>query len=116
MAKNRAQKIFTLLMGPVMNVLLALLLIVIVNLGGVEIDSYKLEKPVIGYIEKDSPAEKAGLLPGDTLLAINGKKTPNWKEVEITIGTNPKESLQIDFLRQGKPLTTSLNVASSQPL
>ena len=45
MAKNRAQKIFTLLMGPAMNMVLALLLIVVVNMGGVEIDSYKLEKP-----------------------------------------------------------------------
>ncbi|MCX6554811.1 MAG: RIP metalloprotease RseP, partial [Candidatus Aminicenantes bacterium] len=112
MAKNRAQKIFTLLMGPIMNVLLALLLIFLVNLGGVEVDSYKLEKPVIGYIEKDSPAEKAGLRPGDALLAISGKKTLNWKEVEIIIGTNPKEYLQIDFLRDGKSLTTHLDVIS----
>jgi regulator of sigma E protease len=113
MAKNRAQKIFTLLMGPFMNILLALLLIIIINLGGVETDAYKLEKPVIGYIMKNSPAEKAGLLPGDTLLAINNRKTTNWKEVEITIITNPKESLKIDFSRQGKPLTTNLNVTSS---
>ncbi|MBN2399986.1 MAG: RIP metalloprotease RseP [Candidatus Aminicenantes bacterium] len=113
MAKNRAQKIFTLLMGPCMNVLLALLLIIIVNLGGVEVDSYKLEKPVIGYIEKGSPAEKAGLLPGDTLLAINGKKTTNWKEVEITIGTNPKESLKIDFSRQDQSLSATLDVISA---
>jgi len=113
MAKNRAQKIFTLLMGPVMNLLLALVLIVMVNMNGVEIDSYKLEKPAIGYIEKDSPAEKAGLLPGDVLLAINGKKTPSWKEVEITIGTNPKESLQIDYLRNKTPQSTNLKVATS---
>ncbi len=112
MAKNRAQKIFTLLMGPFMNILLALLLIIIVNIGGVETDAYKLEKPIIGYIVKDSPAEKAGLLPGDTLLAINNRKTTNWKEVEITIGTNPKESLKIDFSRQGKLLTTNLNVTA----
>lgn len=112
MAKNRAQKIFTLLMGPTMNILLALLLIIIVNMGGVEIDSYKLEKPVIGYIVKNSPAEKAGLLPGDILLAINNRKTVNWKEVEITIGTNPKESLKIDFSRQSKSLTTNLNVTA----
>lgn len=114
MAKNRAQKIFTLLLGPVMNLLLALLLIILVNLGGVEIDSYKLEKPAIGYVEKGSPAEKAGLLPGDVVLAINGKKTPNWKEVDITVGTSPKENLKIDFSRQGKTLTTRLNVISSQ--
>ena len=113
MAKNRAQKIFTLLLGPLMNLVLALLLITGVNMSGVETDAYKLEKPTIGYIEKGSPAEKAGLLPGDALLAINGRKTPTWKEVEITIGTNPKESLRLDFLRQGAAKTTTLNVSSN---
>jgi regulator of sigma E protease len=113
MAKNRAQKIFTLLMGPFMNLVLALVLIIGINMGGVEVSSYTLEKPVIGYIEKDSPAAKAGLLPGDELLAINAKKTPDWKEVELTIGTNPKESLTIDFLRQGAEQTTTLHVTSS---
>ena len=114
MAKNRAQKIFTLIMGPLMNLVLALALIIGVNMGGVETDSYKLEKPVIGYVEKDSPAEKAGLLPGDVLRAINGRKTPNWKEVEITIGTNPKENLRIDFLRAGAARATELKVAASR--
>ena len=76
MAKNRAQKIFTLLMGPLMNLVLALVLIIGVNMGGVEIDSYKLEKPVIGYVVKGSPAEKAGLLPGDMLLAIQRQEDP----------------------------------------
>jgi regulator of sigma E protease len=113
MAKNRAQKIFTLLMGPVMNLVLALLLIVLVNMGGVEMDSYKLEKPLIGYIEKDSPAAKAGLLPGDMLQAINNKKTPNWKEVEITIGTNPKENLKIEYSRNNMPQATTLKVSTS---
>jgi regulator of sigma E protease len=113
MAKNRAQKIFTLLLGPFMNIVLALVLIFIVNLGGVEMDAYKLEKPVIGYVEQGSPAAKAGLRPGDTLLSINGRETPNWKEVEITVGTNPKESLKIDFSRQGQPLAATLEVISS---
>ena len=113
MAKNRAQKIFTLLMGPVMNLVLALFLIVAVNMGGVEVDSYKLEKPTIGYIEKGSPADKAGLLPGDLLLAIDGRQTPTWKEVEITVGTNPKQSLKVEFLRAGERRVSELNVVAS---
>lgn len=113
MAKNRAQKIFTLLMGPLMNLVLALLLITGVNMSGVETDAYKLDPPVIGYIMQGSPAEKAGLRPGDLLLAINNRKTPTWKEVEITIGTNPKESLKLDFLRDGAARTTRLAVGSS---
>ncbi len=112
MAKNRAQKIFTLMMGPLMNLVLALVLIFGVNMGGVEVDSYTLEKPVIGYIEKGSPAEKAGFLPGDLLLTINGRNIPNWKELEITIGTNPKENLKIDFQRQGAARAATLQVTS----
>jgi|WetSurMetagenome_2_1015567.scaffolds.fasta_scaffold42200_3 regulator of sigma E protease len=111
MAKNRAQKIFTLLMGPLMNVVLALALIVGVNMSGVETDAYRTEKPVIGYVVKGSPAEKAGLVPGDLLLAINGKKTPTWKEVEFTIGTNPKENLRLDFQRADARRTTGLKVS-----
>jgi regulator of sigma E protease len=113
MAKNRAQKIFTLLMGPVMNLVLAIFLIIAVNMGGVEIDSYKLEKPTIGYIEKGSPAEKAGLLPGDMLLAIDGRQTPTWKEVEIAVGTNPKQSVRVEFLRAGARSSAELKVGSS---
>jgi regulator of sigma E protease len=112
MAKNRAQKIFTLLMGPLMNMVLALALIVGINMSGVETDAYRAEKPVIGYVVKGSPAEKAGLVPGDLLLAINGKKTPTWKEVEFSIGTNPKENVRIDFLRAGAPRTTGLKVST----
>jgi regulator of sigma E protease len=113
MAKNRAQKIFTLLMGPVMNLVLAIFLIIAVNMGGVEVDSYKLEKPTIGYIEKGSPAEKAGLLPGDMLLAIDGRQTPTWKEVEIAVGTNPKQGVQVEFLRAGARSSAELKVGSS---
>ncbi len=113
MAKNRAQKIFTLLMGPLMNLVLALVLIFGVNMGGVEVDAYKLEKPVIGYIEKGSPAEIAGLLPGDMLLAIDGRQTPTWKEVEIAVGTNPKQGVRVEFTRAGARRAVELKIGSS---
>ncbi len=116
MAKNRAQKIFTLVLGPLMNLVLALVLIAAVNMTGVETDSYRLEKPVIGYVVQGSPAEKAGFKPGDVLLAINNRKTPDWKEVELMVGTNAKETLTLDFLRNGARNRTQMKVASgSQP-
>jgi regulator of sigma E protease len=82
-------------------------------MSGVEVDSYKAEKPVIGYVEKGSPAEKAGFQTGDLLLAINDKSIPTWKEVEFFIGTNPKENLKIDFQRDHARRTTWIKVAAS---
>ncbi len=112
LSKNRAQKIFTLALGPAMNLLLAVALIAVINMAGVEIESYKLEKPVIGYVEKDSPAEKAGLQRGDLILAINQKTISDWKELEIVIGTSPKENLPIDFLRDGSRRSTHVKVGA----
>ena len=112
LSKNRAQKIFTLALGPAMNLLLAVALIAVINMAGVEIESYKLEKPVIGYVEKNSPAEKAGLQRGDLILAIKQKTIADWKELEIVIGTNPKENLSIDFLRDGSRRSTHVKVGA----
>ena len=111
-SKNRAQKIFTLILGPIMNLLLAVVLIAAINMTGVEIESYKLDKPLIGYVEKNSPADMAGLQKGDMILSINQRAIPNWKELEIVIGTNPKENLQIDFSRKRSRQTTHLIVDS----
>ena len=40
-SKNRAQKIFILVMGPVMNLLLSFSILTVVSLGGVETESHK---------------------------------------------------------------------------
>ena len=64
----------------------------------------------LASIEKDSPAEKAGLLPGDQLVSINGEKLTKFEEVVGRIrafdGTKP-----IDFavIRDGKPMTLAIS-------
>ncbi len=39
-------------------------------------------KPSIGRVNKGYPAEEAGLLPGDTILAIDGTEITHWAELE----------------------------------
>jgi len=115
MAKNRGQRFFTLAMGAVMNILLTLVLLTVINMTGVDIESYKMEKPEIGYVVKDSPAAKAGLRKGDLILAIERHPVSRWREVEIAVGTNPKETLAIDFQRQQQKLSTRLEVGTAKP-
>jgi regulator of sigma E protease len=101
-AKNRAQKVFILIMGPAMNFILAFFILTIINIGGVEVARYKSEPPVIGYVEKDSPAKKAGLKSGDLILSIAGEKIPDWQNLELTLGSNPNENLAVRYERAGK--------------
>lgn len=112
MAKNRAQKIFILVMGAAMNIFLSLVLLTITQMSGVEVENYKLEKPVIGYVKGGSAGEAAGIRRGDHILAINGKSVSNWKDLDYAVGTSPKEKLRIDFQRNGSMQSTTLQVAS----
>jgi regulator of sigma E protease len=64
-------KIIVAVAGPLFSMLLALVCAVIVWAVGTPADFIRSTE--IGYVEKDSPAEKAGLKIGDRIVAINGK-------------------------------------------
>ncbi len=112
MAKNRAQKIFILLMGPAMNILLALFILTMINLTGVESEKYKSEPPVIGLIAENSPAVKAGLKEGDLIVSINGRSIADWKELELEIGSNPDNNINVVYERNGRHFKTELQIES----
>lgn len=109
-AKNRAQKIFILFLGPAMNFILAFVIMTIIYMNGVEVEKYKSEPPVIGYIEADSPADKAKLKRGDLILKIAGEEISDWRDLDLTIGSNPNEDLAVEYRRDGKVERTTLRV------
>ncbi|MEY2564361.1 MAG: regulator of sigma protease [Verrucomicrobiota bacterium] len=66
-------KIIVAVAGPLFSLLLALFFACVVWAVGHPVSESDLTT-VIGYVEKDSPAEKAGLLAGDKILEVDGKK------------------------------------------
>jgi regulator of sigma E protease len=114
-AKNRGQKIFILVMGPLMNLLLAFIIFTIINITGVEMEKYKLDPPKIGYVMEASPAEKAGIQPGDLILTIEGRKIANWKDLDLNIAASPNEILSVEYERDGKRFKTFIEVTLTGP-
>jgi regulator of sigma E protease len=108
MAKNRWQRFLVIAAGAVMNILLAVILMAGVNMAGVRIPIYQDQKPVIGWIEPGSPAEKADLRPEDGLLRINGRRVRTWMDVELAVSTQPDKLLRLDIVRDGRPMTVDL--------
>ncbi|WP_153108702.1 RIP metalloprotease RseP [Propionivibrio limicola] len=63
---------------------------------------YRPEVPaVVGAIGKGSPAEVAGLLPGDRILAIGGLEIAAWSDAVNVVRNSPGKRLNVDIERQG---------------
>ncbi len=111
-SKPNWQKILIAFAGPLFNIVLTVLLLTVVFWAGVEIPKYMKEPPVVGYVEKDSWAFKAGIKPGDRIVAIGGFKLQKWEDIrkavlESSLGN--REKLLIVVERGGKTLTLSVN-------
>ncbi|TCI93088.1 RIP metalloprotease RseP [Tenacibaculum sp. M341] len=57
----------------------------------------RIFQPVIDTVITDQLAEKAGILKGDKIVAVNGTKIDYWEEfMKLTQGSNEKLSLEIE--------------------
>lgn len=112
MAKKRWQRFLVLVMGSVMNIVLAVVLVSFINMVGVTVPEYQEKKPVIGWIEPGSPAELAHLRIDDEILSINNKKTKTWADVELAVGTKPEKTLTLEIKRKHEILTVKLTTES----
>jgi regulator of sigma E protease len=112
MAKNRGQRLLVMAMGSIMNIVLALVLVAVINGIGVETAVYQDEPPVIGWIDKDSPAAHADLRIGDTIVSINDHAVKTWSDVEIAVGSRPDKLIQLKVLRDGAVLPVELRTES----
>ncbi|MCI0421131.1 MAG: RIP metalloprotease RseP [Acidobacteria bacterium] len=104
LSRPKWQRFLVAVMGPVMNILLAVLL-----LAGVYYFKYEepaiLTQPVVaGIVQYESPAEKAGIQPGDSIVAVNGQRNPNWDQFLLEVMTSADRPMQLEILRLGKTI------------
>jgi len=101
-------KIIVAVAGPLFSLLLALFFAVIVWVVGHPV-SESDTTTVIGYVEHDSPAEKAGLHAGDKILEVDGKRVTRFSGMNNSVIWNVVRSegatIPLKIERDGKILT-----------
>jgi membrane-associated protease RseP (regulator of RpoE activity) len=66
---------------------------------------------LISDVEKESPAEKAGILAGDIICCIDGEKTESTGEVQSLIRDHePGEMAKFEIVRRGEKLTIEVEL------
>lgn len=81
MSRTKWERFQVLIMGPVMNIALALVVMTLVLYQGAEIPAYDEMPPVVGNVAEDSAADQAGIQIGERILSIEGTPTETWSDL-----------------------------------
>ena len=108
LSKPKWQRFLVAAAGPAMNVFLAIGLIMGLYLYGTDVPEFVLGQAVIGIVEPGSPAEKAGLKPGDLVVSLDGKEKPDWQALQNNFLTSPGRTLPIVIERAGRRIETTI--------
>ena len=111
--KSVAARMKIVLAGPLMNLILPFFLMPLVYIVGIEQPAYLDEPAVVGWVEQDTPAATAGFRPGDRIVRIQEEEISTWEKAKILFASNPNQVLQVEYMREGKPMHTEITPDSS---
>jgi len=90
--------------GPLTNIVLAFVIMPFVFMVG----TYSEGPAKVGYVEKSSPAERAGFMAGDVIEEINGRGISDWTKALTLIAVNPDTDVTVIVERQSEKKTLTL--------
>jgi regulator of sigma E protease len=112
LSKTKWERFQILIMGPAMNIILAVVVMAIVLAQGAEVPIYQDQPPVVGAVAPGSPAERAGIQRGDLILSVAGDEVETWDDLFIAVGTRPDRDVSLTLIRGGQTQTVSLRTES----
>ncbi|MCP4459363.1 MAG: PDZ domain-containing protein [Cytophagales bacterium] len=81
------------------------------DMSGIKI-AIEGDKFFIRYVQKESPAEKVGIVVGDQLLAVNGEQltNENFNKVSSIFSKKPDKKITLTFLKDGAEVEVSFKL------
>lgn len=96
--------------GPLFSVVFGVLLFGVSK----SIEGKPSEKPILGELLSNSPAERAGLKAGDLVLSIDGNKVGSWYQMLSLIQRRPEQNVTFIVQRKQELLTFKFKTDRSE--
>lgn len=103
------QRLLVIAAGPISNIILAWFLCWGLAFGW----GTPILQPVIGGIQADSPAFRAGLKPGDRIERIDGAEVDSWQSMSDLIGKSAGKPMQLEVFRPASESDNDGNIRES---
>lgn len=91
------QRLAIIMAGPLFNLILAWF----IYWGLFYTHGQEYLVPEVGAVTENSPAMQAGVLPGDTILTINGTAITRWEEVVESVMASQGSPMRLQIARNG---------------
>ena len=85
MSKSKGERFLVLVMGPAMNLILAVIVMWLVLYQGAEEPAFELQPPVVGRVAEDSPAARAGIAAGERIMSVAGRAVDTWDALYLEV-------------------------------
>ncbi|HZB26795.1 MAG TPA: RIP metalloprotease RseP [Vicinamibacterales bacterium] len=104
LSKSKWQRFQVLIMGPVMNLMLAFVVMALVLYQGARVPAFEDHPVIIGSFAADSMAPAAGLQVGDRIVMVDGERTPTWEDFAIALLPKAGRRVSLVIERGGQTL------------
>jgi regulator of sigma E protease len=101
LSKSKWVRFQVYIAGPIMNLLLAWIVLAGVLSQGATEPLYLTSAPVVGSVEEGSPAAGAGLRVGDRIVSVDGRNVDTWNALSIEVVTKAGRELAMVVEREG---------------
>ena len=108
LSKTKWERFQILIMGPAMNIILAVVVMAVVLAQGAEVPVYQDQPPVVGAVSPGSPADRVGIERGDRVLSVAGAPVETWDDLFLAIGTRADRDVAVTLLRGGQTRTVQV--------
>jgi regulator of sigma E protease len=111
-ARPRWQRFLVYLAGPVMNAVLTIGVITVFHMVGFAENASKYDLPLVGVVDPDSPASRAGLQTADRILEIDGQAPANWEDLHYILALRSGREVRLRVLHEGQEREVTLQSAA----